>query len=265
MKKIIFSDLDGTLINSAFEITPETLGAIRTLQERACPFVIVSARNPKGIESVTKEYGIHCPIIALNGALIIDDRREFVYAKGIRKSKAAVIIDFLEQGGYDTAWCIYAFDQWLVKDVNDPRIVNEMSAVKAEAENGTVEDIEGDEVHKIMCICDPNESQRLERDLKAAFPKETVVRSSAVLIEIVHGAVSKSTAVRKYCADAGIALRDAVAFGDNDNDVDMLECVGTGVLMGNARNDLKKRFSHVAKDNNSDGIYYALVALGMLS
>lgn len=135
--------------------------------------------------------------------------------KGIRKSKAAVIVDFLEQDGYDTTWCVYAFDQWLVKGVSDPRIVNEASIVKTVAKAGEVRDVEGDEVHKIMCICDPKESVRLEKDLKIAFPKETVVRSSAVLIEIVHGSVSKSAAVRKFCDYYGTSPKNAVAFDAN--------------------------------------------------
>lgn len=68
-----------------------------------------------------------------------------------------------------TTWCVYAFDQWLVKGVSDPRIVNEASIVKTVAKAGEVRDVEGDEVHKIMCICDPKESVRLEEDLKIAF------------------------------------------------------------------------------------------------
>ena len=91
-----------------------------------------------------------------------------------------------------------------------------------------------------------------------------MVRSSAVLIEIVHGSVSKSAAVRKFCDYYGTLPQNAVAFGDNDNDVDMLECVGTGILMGNARDDLKQRFANVTRDHNNDGIYHALVKLGMI-
>ena len=50
-------------------------------------------------------------------------------------------------------------------------------------------------------------------------------------------------------------------FGDNDNDMDMLKCVGTGILMGNARNDLKERIPYVTCDNDSDGIYHALAEM----
>lgn len=264
MKRIVFSDLDGTLLTSGYRMSPATLWAIQTLGEKGYPFVIVSARSPMGIESVMIENGFCCPMIALNGALILDEQRRIIYAKGILKSKAAQIIDFLERGGYDTAWCIYAFDQWLVKDALDPRIVNEAAVVKAVVKEGTVRDIAGEEVHKLMCICDPAESLRLEKDLKTAFPNETVVRSSAVLIEIVHGSVSKAAAVRKFCDSYGTSLKDAVAFGDSDNDMDMLECVGTGVLMGNARNELKERILCVTRDNDHDGICHALVELKIL-
>lgn len=232
------------------------MGAIQTLREKDHPFVIVSARSPMGIESVMKENGFCCPMIAFNGALILNECRKIIYAKGILKSKAAQIIDFLEKGGYDIAWCIYAFDQWLAKDVSDQRIVNEATVVKAVVKEGTIQDIAGEEVHKIMCICDPVESLRLEKDLKTAFPKETVVRSSTVLIEIVHGSVSKAAAVRKFCDYYGASHKDTVAFGDSDNDMDMLECVGIGVLMGNARNELKEKISYVTRNNDQDGIYH---------
>ena len=69
MRSIVFSDLDGTLINSAYEITPKTLEAIRTLQEQEFPFVVVSARSPMGIESVIKAYGIRCPILRIYQSL----------------------------------------------------------------------------------------------------------------------------------------------------------------------------------------------------
>lgn len=48
--KIVFSDVDGTLLNSQQEITPRTLHALKTLHEKKILFVIISARSPSGIE-----------------------------------------------------------------------------------------------------------------------------------------------------------------------------------------------------------------------
>ena len=55
MKPIIFSDIDGTLLNSQGKISPGTLAAIRTLEEKGIPFVISSGRGPTGIYPILDE------------------------------------------------------------------------------------------------------------------------------------------------------------------------------------------------------------------
>ena len=62
MKRIVFSDVDGTLLNSRQEITPLTERAIKALKEKGIPFVITSARSPSGIYPILNEYGFNCPI-----------------------------------------------------------------------------------------------------------------------------------------------------------------------------------------------------------
>ncbi|WP_343248401.1 HAD family hydrolase [Diplocloster hominis] len=59
-------------------------------------------------------------------------------------------------------------------------------------------------------------------------------------------------------------VKDAVAFGDNYNDVEMLNTVGYGFLMANAPEDLKKNAANIAADHNHDGIYYALRDLHLI-
>lgn len=56
MNKIIFSDIDGTLLNSEHKITPLTQSAIQKLKEKNLPFVIISARSPSGIYPILQEY-----------------------------------------------------------------------------------------------------------------------------------------------------------------------------------------------------------------
>ena len=52
--KIVFSDVDGTLLDSRQEITPRTLRALKLLQKKEIPFVIISARSPSGIEPIVR-------------------------------------------------------------------------------------------------------------------------------------------------------------------------------------------------------------------
>ena len=60
-------------------------------------------------------------------------------------------------------------------------------------------------------------------------------------------------------------MNDAMAFGDGLNDREMLQAVGLGVAMGNAHPDLKTIAHHIAPAVNEDGIYRALVDLGVIA
>ena len=263
-KKIVFSDVDGTLLNSEHKITPLTVQAIKTLKEKDIPFVIISARSPSGIYPILKEYNFSCPIISYSGSLILDENRNVLYHHGMKKEAAAEIITFLEKQNYDMTYSIYSLDQWIAKNTADARIIREENIVKAKAMQGTLDDVTDDEVNKILCICNPEQTLQIEEALKQAFPQYSIVKSSDILIEIMENGITKAAAVEKLCEILKISTENAVAFGDNYNDVEMLEAAGCGFLMGNAPEPLKARIQNHTDDNNHDGIYHALKKLDMI-
>lgn len=259
MEKIVFSDVDGTLLDHRHKITPLTLKAIRDLQAKGIPFVIVSARSPSGIYPILEEYGFTCPIIAYSGALILDEDRNVLFHKGMEKALAERIVGALEDSPFDVTWSVYALDEWIIKDKDDPRIIKEERIVKAQAVQGSVASTAADRISKILCICDPAETRGVEELLKKLFPACAIVPSADFLLEVMEGGVSKAAAVKRACGLWDIPLADAVAFGDYYNDADMLEAVGSGFLMGNAPAQLRERIHLLTDDNDHDGIYHALV------
>lgn len=265
MKKIVFSDVDGTLLNSNHEITSMTQKAIKRLEEQEIPFVIVSARSPSGIYPILKEYDFRCTaIIAYSGALILDEHRNILYHKGIHKENARQIIQYIETMDMNISWCAYSLDQWVVKDKTDPKIIEEETIVKAKAEEGSIDTIIDSQVNKILCICDPSQILQIETKLKEVFPRYSIVKSYDNLLEIMENSITKAEAVKNLCSLWNISLNNAIAFGDNYNDVEMLKTVGIGYLMDNAPKDLKEQGFQVTKDNDHDGIYYALSGLGWI-
>ena len=96
-----------------------------------------------------------------------------------------------------------------------------------------------------------------------AFPGYSIVRSADTLLEVMAGGVTKAWGVRQACAHYGIPLEEAAAFGDNYNDMEMLQAVGQGFLMGNAPKELLERFPHHTADNAHDGVGQALRQLGL--
>ncbi|MBS6642136.1 MAG: HAD family phosphatase [Clostridiaceae bacterium] len=264
MNKIVFSDVDGTLLNPECKITPLTETAIKKLQEKDIPFVIISARSPSGIYPILEEYHFKCPIISYSGALILDENKNVLFHKGIPKAYAGKIIEFIENRHFDLSWCIYSLDEWFVKDKSDPRIINEEAEVKAFARQGSVDCITGSEVSKILCICNPEEILEIEKNLKEAFPGCSIAKSSDYLLEIMEKGITKAAAIRTLSSIWDFQLSDAIAFGDNYNDAEMLELAGHGFLMGNAPDELKKRIRLHTCDNSHDGIYHALSELKIL-
>ncbi|MCD7839333.1 MAG: Cof-type HAD-IIB family hydrolase [Erysipelotrichaceae bacterium] len=253
MYKIIFSDVDGTLLNSSHVVTPKTR---ETLQNLDIPFVIVSARSPSGIYPILKDNHLTCAIIAYSGGLILDEDGQVLFHQGISKNEAKEIINFLEP--FDCSWCAYSLDEWIVKDKNDPRILNEENIVKAYATQGYIDDFKDDQVNKILCICNKLQTHIIEKALKEKFPQYSIVKSSDILIEIMQQGINKATAIERLCHIWNIDINDTLAFGDNYNDYEMLKTCGKGILMGNAPDDLKKEFDDITLDNDHDGIYEAL-------
>ena len=174
MERIVFSDMDGTLLDPAHKITPLTQTAIRRLKERGIPFVIVSARSPSGIYPILEEYGFRCPVIAYSGALILDEYGQVLFHKGMEKKQVKRILDFAKEHSLDMSWCIYSLDQWIVQDKQDPRIIREETIVRAKATEGTVENVTDDQVNKILCICGPGKLCQIDAQLREAFPEFSI-------------------------------------------------------------------------------------------
>lgn len=257
-KKIVFSDVDGTLLNSEHRLTPLTEQAIKSLEKKDIPFVIVSARSPSGIYSVLNEYDFRCPIVSYSGALVLDTDGTVLYHKGMPRSSAEEIIRYMEENHLPLTWNVFSYDQWITPDRKRPEVILEESIVKTQAEEGSMASLKEDEVHKIFCMCEPGTIWDIEKQLKKTFPQFSIAKSSDTLLEIMEAGVVKAEAVRVLCDLWNVDTENTVAFGDNYNDVEMLEAAGHGFIMANAPEELLQRFQEHARSNDEDGIYYVL-------
>ena len=136
--KIVFSDVDGTLLNSENKMLDGTKYAIQKLHEKEIPFVIISARSPSGIYPILEENGFSCPIICYSGALILDDKKNTIYSAGFSKETAENVINFIEEEKFDCCWNLYSGDNWIVKDKSDERVIIEENIVHTFAKEGTI-------------------------------------------------------------------------------------------------------------------------------
>lgn len=251
--QLIFSDIDGTLINSDLKVTPKTRDAIRKQIIKGNIFVPVSARMPKAIMTAAGQITKVCPMVAYNGALVLDEMGHPVVSKFMPAKTAMQICQYVEKQNNGTVWNAYSGYVWYAQ--NDGELIQkEEKIVDVKATVLPVDKIatlKG--VHKLLIMGQAEKLDPMKEELTQKFPDLYLVKSAPHLLEIMVKGVSKSYGIKELADDFGVDLKNCYAFGDNYNDEDMLEAVGHPYLMGNAPEDLKQKFT-VTLDNNHDGI-----------
>lgn len=258
--QIIFSDIDGTLLNSHHHVSSHTQTILRRLSENGIPFVPVSARSPEGIRSVLSEMGIEAPMIAYGGALLLNPGGQPLRGLGIPTGEARHLLTLAAENYPDVSRSLYAGNSWFTGTPDDPWIRQEMeitgtTPLYADSLNCVTK---GRAIHKLMCMGEPARIDGLNDLLRGKFPELGIQKSKPTYLEITVRQASKASGVEMFCADQGISTQNAIAFGDNLNDLDMLETVGLGIAMGNAPKEVQMRSHRVTRSNDEDGIYHAL-------
>ncbi len=253
--KIIFSDIDGTLLNSEHKITENTKKKIKEFEVSGIPFILVSARMPAGIYPLQKDLDIKSPIVCYSGGLVIDKNGNEIESRGIECSKAIEVKSYIDGAFNEICASLYSYNQWIVDDIENEWIFQEVKITNAKPICGNIKSIlNNKEVHKILCMGNPEAISELGGKLKKKYPELSVYKSKDTYLEIMDGSASKSNAIKVLCKSMNIEIEDSISFGDNYNDIDMLKVTGKGYAMGNALDDVKREADYITLDNDKDGI-----------
>lgn len=258
--KMVFSDVDGTILSSKHQVLPGTKEKILELQRHKVPFVLVSGRMPKGIELIKKHIGIKAPMICFSGALILSENREIIHSNTINRDNAEEFYAYTQKMFPDICCNAYYIDDWIVADRQNPVIVNEESIVRMESTQCDLTQYlsKSEGVHKFLMIGSETEIQAAEEDLKEKFPHLAVAKSSPIYLEIMEGKTNKAVAVSSLCEYYGIHISEVLAFGDGMNDLEMLSLVEHSYAMENAAEQVKLAAGYVTDSNDNDGILKVL-------
>lgn len=252
--KAIFSDIDGTLLNSRHQITPKTEKSIQAVIQQGIPFIPVSARPPLAITPYAYLLNLQNPIICYSGALILDHDLMPLYSIAIASDDLMKLEQKLNEVEH-LSISHYSGTQWFCNRVDDEWIKQEsdITGLTASAKPATVAD-----VHKILIMGAAEQIVLLEQQLKAEFPQLSIHRSKNEYLEIMNKAATKSNAIRFMEKKLNITADEVIAFGDNFNDLDMLEYAGLSVAMGNSQEPIKQAAKRVTASNDEDGIALVL-------
>lgn len=259
--KAVFSDIDGTLLNTSHKIPKETKEKIQKMNQNGYPFVLVSARMPKGMTAIRDELGKDNPMICYSGALVVDGNGDSIYSVALKKEEAMALRKFIQKKAEDVSVNIYSEDRWMAEDLQEFWVDQEMKITGVRAEEVSFEDASiYEEVHKILCMGPAEQITELEKSLVENFPGIRIYKSKDTYLEVMSMEASKSAAVHMLEGMFGIHREEIIAFGDGHNDIDMIQYAGVGVAMKNASDEVKHAADLVTDYNDNEGLRQILDA-----
>ena len=263
--KIVFSDIDGTLLNHDRELSPNTISTIKNLKDRL-PFVLISARMPAAMRHLQADLEIkEQPIICYNGGLILVDGKA-ISSTEIPLNTLENLSDFNKKMNCHLSlynsdeWYVPQYDQWAAREENNTKVKPELRSNR-EVISEWKKDNKG--AHKIMAMGDEAHIDKIKDYLSENFPGELhLYRSKPTYLEIANKKISKLTAIKFLLKNHfNLTPEQSIAFGDNYNDVEMIKGVGMGVAVGNARKEVLEVANIVTQSGKEDGVANSLKEL----
>ncbi len=264
--KIILSDIDGTFLTNDKRVTELTARAAKQILGKGLQLALVSARMPEAIYPITDGIGLRrIPVISYSGALVLTEDEKILYDKKMPLEDTKNILAAIDKGWQNISVNYYTGRKWYVRKI-DKRVQREIDITQATADIANFEELIKKNIlpNKILVMCEPPDCEEMERELGKIFDKLNVVRSAPHLLEIMDKSVSKATGIEILLKHYGFSIEEAVAFGDNYNDVEMLEYIPQSVAMKNAPEKIQKIASTVTDSNEDSGIYKYLVKIGVI-
>ena len=262
---IVFLDIDGTLLDSRHQVMPCTHNHLKCLHRQGVPIILCSARPPEGVNLVAQQIGVQGPIACYNGGLIFDENSTILRDVGIDIRQAMEFKRFVSDRFPELVVSAYLYNVWLAEDPQHPLIEQEAEISGCLPLEGTLEQAAtaASHIHKLLCIGDAMRIRALQKELPQHFPQLMALRSKSTYLEILPRESTKGSAAQVLLEHYGLSAKQAVAFGDSDVDVDMLQYCGLGVAMGNAPREVKEAADFVTASNDEEGVYIALNSLRM--
>lgn len=264
-KAVVF-DLDGTLLDSAKQMTAWSRAALAKLSGEGVMVVIATGRPLSAVPAEIMEMEAIRYLITSNGAVVYDKAAGRIISQtSVPRAMREKV--FAACGDEDVAYEAFVGGQAYTEERFLEELENwnlkEQSKQYLKKTRKGVEDISrlilrSEKVEGIGIRLRRLEQNRKIREKLKTIPGIYVTSSVEYLVEVAEESTNKCSALEELLKREGITLKEAAAFGDADNDVELLKCVGVGIAMENGSPACKDAADYVTKSNDTEGISYAL-------
>lgn len=260
MIKLAAFDIDGTLFDEAKkEFPPSAIQALGLLPKKQILVVAATGRPPASAAELHKVGIFPDYFVCSNGHLILDRERTILREEGFPRQLAQEIWDYCEARSIGLLWK-YPERTYVYRECGEFEKIFSKNQKLPPQEKPQV--VYGDRT--IHLTRAPNGGclacglEELERFNAAFSGRCRAVDINGRSSDLMLWGVNKQTGLARLLERLGIAPQDCIAFGDNQNDLELLRFVGLGVAMGNGSPVLKAQSDYVTTAVDNDGIYLGL-------
>lgn len=256
---LVAVDMDGTFLDPDGCYDRVRFSRIRqAMREAGCRFVIASGNQYYHLRRFFDDPANELSYVAENGALVVEDGSTLSYTEIPADALTKAVTVLLADARIETALCCLGAT-YVQRGAASQRFFDMMSCYFPRI--GWVDDLLGlDDVPLKLSLSTENGEE-------AAIAKELSAHLGGILVPTVSGngsidlmmpACTKAAGISLLADRWRIPLSRCVAFGDNDNDIEMLGLVGTGYAMENASERARSAAARLCPSNREHGVLQAL-------
>jgi Cof subfamily protein (haloacid dehalogenase superfamily) len=256
MKKIVFFDIDGTLLDHN-KILPETTKkAIKLLKKNDVFVAIATGRAPFMFEGLRNELGIDS-YVSFNGQFVVFEK-EVIYENPLNETELNKLFQNAQTNNHPLVFMNERTMKASVK--HHPFIETSMGSLNFPHPESDDTFFINRRMYQSLLFCEnPDEQLYFSK-----CPQFDFIRWHPYSVDVLPKGGSKAEGIKKMIERLGFELKDVYAFGDGLNDLEMLKAVGTGVSMGNGVPEAKEIADLITSDVSEDGIWNALKELQLI-
>ncbi|MBF0780462.1 MULTISPECIES: Cof-type HAD-IIB family hydrolase [unclassified Granulicatella] len=263
MIKLIAIDMDGTLLNSQHKISQKNIDVLNTVVNKNIDLVLCTGRALFGVKPYLEQLPLKDDdFIIVNNGCSIHRGSQLELVDWVQLTKQNILYlqqlvhDFPIQLVVNDDYTMYVIDEepndWVKKDAKlvftHPSLLPLYKAISGEYM-----------LFQSMLMGNPKDLDEFEACYRKILEEQfSVVRSQTYILEVMPKGTTKASALARLSRLLNISSSDMMAFGDGNNDVEMLAYVGTGVAMANGTNLVKQTAKYHTDSNDNDGVAKAI-------
>lgn len=256
MVQAVFFDVDGTLLSHTQHLVPaSTRRALDQLRGKGIKRVIATGRHMLELSMLPVKDIDFDGYITLNGQLCLDAQRNVIFSNPIIGMNKENMIHLFEEKSVPV--------MLVEKDAMYCNYINQSVVTAQQAISTLIPDVgvyTGNEIYQATVFLEKGKEDILSSQLSDC----KITRWNDHAVDVISRQGGKASGIMAYLQYHHIPREDSMAFGDGENDIEMLEYVQTGVAMGNADDFVKRQSDFVTDSVDHEGIEKALIQLGVL-